>query len=62
MRAGGEDGERFVPFDPVADYDEHVDGKPRYDGVHSFLAARGIDPPEGEPGNPPSAATVSSSA
>jgi beta-phosphoglucomutase-like phosphatase (HAD superfamily) len=30
-------GERFVPFDEVADYDEYVDGKPRYDGVRSFL-------------------------
>jgi beta-phosphoglucomutase family hydrolase len=35
-------GERFVPFDDVADYDEYVDGKPRSDGVRSFLAARGI--------------------
>ncbi len=25
--------EQFVPFDPVADYDEYVDGLPRYDGV-----------------------------
>ena len=36
---------RFAPFDPVADYDEYVDGKPRYDGVRSFLASRGIDLP-----------------
>ena len=36
-------GEPFEPFDPAADYDEYVDGKPRYDGVRSFLAARGID-------------------
>jgi beta-phosphoglucomutase-like phosphatase (HAD superfamily) len=36
-------GEEFVPFDPVADYDEYVDGKPRYDGVQSFLHARGIE-------------------
>jgi hypothetical protein len=35
-------GERFVPFDPVMDYDDYVDGKPRYDGVRSFLSARGI--------------------
>jgi beta-phosphoglucomutase family hydrolase len=41
-----ETGEPFVPFDPVADYDEYVDGKPRYDGVASFLAARGIELPE----------------
>src|SRR5215204_4035711 len=30
--------EEFVPFDPVADYARYVDGKPRYDGVRSFLA------------------------
>ena len=24
-------GEPFVAFDPVADYDEYLDGKPRYD-------------------------------
>jgi beta-phosphoglucomutase family hydrolase len=33
----------FVPFDPVRDYDEYVDGKPRNDGVRSFLASRGIE-------------------
>jgi alpha,alpha-trehalase len=31
-----------LPFDPVADYLRYVDGKPREDGVRSFLAARGI--------------------
>jgi beta-phosphoglucomutase family hydrolase len=51
-------GERFVPFDPVADYAEYVDGKPRYDGVRSFLAVRGIELPDGEPGDPPDAETV----
>jgi beta-phosphoglucomutase family hydrolase len=35
--------EEFVPFDPVVDYDEYVDGKPRYDGVRSFLESRGIE-------------------
>jgi beta-phosphoglucomutase family hydrolase len=36
--------EAFAPlsFDPVADYLRYVDGKPREDGVRSFLAARGI--------------------
>jgi beta-phosphoglucomutase family hydrolase len=34
-------GEPFEPFDD-ADYDEYVDGKPRTDGVRSFLASRGI--------------------
>jgi beta-phosphoglucomutase family hydrolase len=51
-------GEPFVPFDTLADYDEYVDGKPRYDGVRSFLASRGITLPEGDPGDPPDAETV----
>ena len=51
-------GEKFVGFDPVADYDTYVDGKPRYDGVRSFLASRGIELPEGDPNDPPSAKTV----
>ena len=51
-------GEEFVPFDPGAEYAQHVDGKPRYDGVRSFLTARGIELPEGEPGDPPGAETV----
>jgi beta-phosphoglucomutase family hydrolase len=52
-------GEPFRPFDPVADYDEYVDGKPRYDGVRSFLAARGIELPEGTESDPATAETVS---
>ena len=39
-------GEPVVPFDAVADYDEYVDGRPRYDGVRSFLVSRGIDASE----------------
>jgi beta-phosphoglucomutase family hydrolase len=55
----GRSGEEFVPFDPVADYGEYVDGKPRADGVRSFLSARGIELPEGDPSDPPGAETVS---
>jgi beta-phosphoglucomutase family hydrolase len=51
-------GAEFVPFDPVADYDQYVDGKPRYDGVRSFLASRGIELPEGDPSDPPSSETI----
>jgi beta-phosphoglucomutase family hydrolase len=51
-------GEQFVPFDDVKDYDEYVDGKPRYDGVQSFLESRGIELPQGTPDDPPSAETV----
>jgi HAD superfamily hydrolase (TIGR01509 family) len=51
-------GEDFVPFDTGPDYNEYVDGKPRYDGVRSFLESRGIDLPDGAPDDPPSAETV----
>src|SRR5215475_1051503 len=51
-------GEPFVPFDPVADYENFVDGKPRADGTRSFLQSRGIELPEGDPGDPPDAPTV----
>jgi beta-phosphoglucomutase family hydrolase len=53
-----EAGEAFVPFDADADYNEYVDGKPRYDGVRSFLASRHIELPEGSPDDPPAAETV----
>ena len=53
-RARGADAaSRSCPFDAVRDYDEYVDGKPRYDGVASFLASRGIELPEGTPDDPP---------
>ncbi|MFI7404214.1 HAD family hydrolase [Streptomyces sp. NPDC049541] len=52
------DGERFRPFDATADYDEYVDGRPRADGVRTFLASRGIELPEGSPDDPPDKATV----
>jgi beta-phosphoglucomutase family hydrolase len=52
------EGEELVEFDPGGDYDDYVDGKPRYDGVRSFLASRGIELPEGTTGDPPDAETV----
>ncbi|CNZ08715.1 hydrolase [Mycobacterium tuberculosis] len=36
-------GEKFVPFDPAADYHTYVDGKKREDGVRSFLSSRAIE-------------------
>lgn len=56
-------------FDPVLaahgeppftdeDYVEHVDGKPRLDGVRDFLRSRGIEPPEGGPTDDPDEETV----
>jgi beta-phosphoglucomutase family hydrolase len=40
------------------DYFTYVDGKPRYDGVRSFLQSRGIELPEGDPGDGPDEKTV----
>jgi beta-phosphoglucomutase family hydrolase len=57
-RRADERGEGFVPFDDVKDYDEYVDGKPRYEGVASFLGARGIELPRGTPEDPPDKETV----
>lgn len=51
------DGE-FTPFDPVADYEQFVDGKPRLDGVRSFLSSRHIELPEGDPDDAPDTETV----
>nr|WP_141007880.1 HAD-IA family hydrolase [Nocardioides humi] len=51
------DGTTYPPY-TEQDYFAHVDGKPRYDGVRSFLASRGIVLPEGTPDDPPAAETV----
>ncbi len=51
-------GEKFVPFSEMDDYLEHVDGKPRYEGVRSFLVSRGIELPEGERNSPPGEESV----
>jgi beta-phosphoglucomutase family hydrolase len=48
----------FVPFDADADYFTYVDGKPRADGVRSFLASRHIELPEGDPDDSADAETV----
>lgn len=53
--------QRFEPGQPEfsqLDYNAHVDGKHRADGVREFLASRGISLPEGAAGDPPEAATV----
>ncbi len=40
------------------DYEHYVDGKPRRDGVRSFLQSRGIHLSEGSPDDPPEADTI----
>lgn len=50
-------GSGFEPF-TEADYLEYVDGKPRYEGVQSFLESRDIDLPHGDPSDDPGDDTV----
>jgi beta-phosphoglucomutase family hydrolase len=40
------------------DYFAYVDGKPRYEGVASFLQSRGIELPHGDPTDDPAGETV----
>ena len=54
---GGHRDENHRPF-TQDDYNEYVDGMPRYDGVRSFLKSRDIELPEGDPGDAPDAETV----
>ncbi len=51
-------GQEFVPFDPGPDYHQYVDGRPRADGVRTFLASRQITLPEGTPDDGPDLQTV----
>lgn len=46
------------PFDAAGDYRRHVDGKPRYQGVASFLASRHLSLPFGDPSDSPERETV----
>lgn len=51
-------GAELVPFDVDGDYKQYVDGRPRYDGVATFLKSRGIDLPRGDPSDGPHELTV----
>jgi len=54
-------GDRFGPwrpFDAQHDYDEYIHGRPRIEGIHAFLASRGIRLDEGEVDDPPGAETA----
>ena len=58
QRWAQERGLAFQPFDIETDYLNYVDGRPRYDGVRSFLAARSITLPEGSEHDPEGANSV----
>jgi alpha,alpha-trehalase len=57
-RRGARAGVTYAPFDADTDYRLYVDGKPRYDGVDSFLRSRGLELPWGTPGDGPDVETV----
>jgi beta-phosphoglucomutase-like phosphatase (HAD superfamily) len=48
----------FIPFDREADYRSYLDGRPRLEGVHAFLASRGIRLLEGRFDDPADAETA----
>jgi beta-phosphoglucomutase family hydrolase len=51
-------GEDRSPFEIEEDYLRYVDGKPRYDGIRSFLESRRIRLPEGSTDDAPTMETV----
>ena len=51
-------GQSFHPFDAEIDYHRYVDGKPRIDGVLSFLVSRNIQIPLGSASDSPLAKTA----
>jgi alpha,alpha-trehalase len=51
-------GQQLQPFDADSDYHRYVDGKPRYDGVKSFLESRDISLPYGHPEDKPDRETI----
>jgi beta-phosphoglucomutase family hydrolase len=51
-------GETFRPFDIDRDYHSYVDGKPRHDGIRSFLESRGIRLPLGAPDDDVTSETI----
>jgi len=58
LRLSESAGWHFVPFDRRADYRTYIDGRPRLEGIHAFLASRGIRLPEGRSGDPADADTA----
>jgi trehalose 6-phosphate phosphatase len=58
IRHAAQEGIPFEPFTIATDYILYVDGKPRMDGLKSFLASRGIIVPDGDPDDPPDADTI----
>lgn len=58
LRWSAEHGHPFMPFHIDPDYLRFVDGKPRFEGVASFLESRRIVLPEGDVSDAPDTDTI----
>jgi beta-phosphoglucomutase family hydrolase len=58
LRCRAERGDEAFHEFTLQDYEKYVDGKPRRDGVRSFLESRGIDLPLGTADDPPATETI----
>ncbi|MEX2593279.1 MAG: beta-phosphoglucomutase family hydrolase [Anditalea sp.] len=54
----GIQGEEYEPFDIEQDYKRYIDGKPRLEGISSFLVSRDISLEEGNPESEASLDTI----
>ena len=48
----------YIAFDPNRDYEMHLAGRPRLDGIRAFVTSRGIALPEGSEDDPAGTPTV----
>ena len=53
-----QDGKHYEPFDLMEDFHAYVHGVPRLEAMRNFMDSRGIDLPQGEPGDDASKNTV----
>jgi len=53
-------GTGFIPFSIEDDYLSYVDGRPRYEGVRTFLRSRAIELPHGDPSDTSDKETICS--
>ena len=58
LHLSGQTGWQFIPFDRIGDYRAFFDGRARLEGIHLFLASRGIRLPEGRFDDPAEAHTA----
>jgi beta-phosphoglucomutase-like phosphatase (HAD superfamily) len=58
LRQAEQMGHDYRPFDADSDYRSFLDGRPRLEGIHAFLASRGIHLADGRWSDPPESETA----